>query len=620
MPNDNKWDKYKVAADSTSTNKWDKFKVGQQAQQQLATPADAYNQIGQAASIPGQTLQSAAQDFRKGNVFGGLVQGATGGLQALSTPFTVADAAVRQIPVIGPLVSNMARSPYELLGYLARGINEGVKATGIDPNLGLSPQNAQKANTLMENVNAIAASPLIGRAIEAGGSGLSQRFKNIEASGELSGRGQSRADIKRVAGPTNKELNWDEAYSRGEKYLAQAQRETPIDKNSDMSVHRQVDAALANQLTNIWTERVQAPIQRMASKGAMIDESPAGNSIRGMIDENMKRHDPKKAESLETLAKTFDGQVPIQQASDYVTTLNQAANKFYKASPEGQALMLSNDPLLEAKVRAAGELRNAIFDKGEQYGELGMQEARRDYGAVSQIKQAIERKIVPSERDPITSSFYTTPFGAAVKTAAIAEGIVNAPKTAALSGAAALARKLGIDRNMPGPTLLRAFERLGKTSLKVPTDFEPQVNIAGLLPPGSISLRQGLGQPGVNVSGGAYSSPQQMAADMTRTPTRPMLPPPQTTIAPEYQSTGQQMADRVFTGTPSNFPSRVVSEPFRYAEDAKAAGIIFNGVQNFGKIALPLFTDPITKTTFAQLPNETLVQALARKRAQFGVQ
>jgi hypothetical protein len=56
-----------------------------------------------------------------------------------------------------------------------------------------------------------------------------------------------------------------------------------------------------------------------------------------------------------------------------------------------------------------------------------------------------------------------------------------------------------------------------------------------------------------------------------------------------------------------------------YKKQAKDAGVIFNDMQErVNKPPIPLFTDPKTGTTFSLGKNETLPEALARKRVEFG--
>ena len=59
-------------------------------------------------------------------------------------------------------------------------------------------------------------------------------------------------------------------------------------------------------------------------------------------------------------------------------------------------------------------------------------------------------------------------------------------------------------------------------------------------------------------------------------------------------------------------------EKKEYSDQAKELGITFDGMQKrTGQDALPQFTDPKTGTTFYKQSNETLSEALKRKRDQF---
>jgi len=58
-----------------------------------------------------------------------------------------------------------------------------------------------------------------------------------------------------------------------------------------------------------------------------------------------------------------------------------------------------------------------------------------------------------------------------------------------------------------------------------------------------------------------------------------------------------------------------------YESQAQVAGVIFEGMQERGRIGapIPLFTDPLTTTTFSLNDGETVHDALMRKRQEFGI-
>lgn len=53
-------------------------------------------------------------------------------------------------------------------------------------------------------------------------------------------------------------------------------------------------------------------------------------------------------------------------------------------------------------------------------------------------------------------------------------------------------------------------------------------------------------------------------------------------------------------------------------DEERPNGIEFIGVQQFDVCALALFNDPVTGSTFALVPGETVSDGLARVRARFG--
>ena len=112
---------------------------------------------------------------------------------------------------------------------------------------------------------------------------------------------------------------------------------------------------------------------------------------------------------------------------------------------------------------------------------MDVRELRKDYGALADIHKALERKIVSSERQGTSNSFYMKPFGTAVAGAATIEGLAHAPLTTLSAGGMGLIRRLLIDRNKPNPTINRAFGRLGKSDLTPRQVFPPieEPNMSG---------------------------------------------------------------------------------------------------------------------------------------------
>jgi hypothetical protein len=472
-----------------------------QAKEQLTAPSTTATQrIISAGNAPLATIQQGIEQAKRGNVIAGGANIASGAISAPFAPISSALQAVREIPFAGNIIANMAESPFRLgseaLNLAGSGIQKGLDVIGVPKNVqnfGLPERQSQEASQavggLTQSVAPLLFAPKIGQTIKE------QLPKAVEATKtgiETRRVGKAQEEIKRVAPPTSKELNYDQALKRATPYIAEQHRANPITSNSELSPFRQATEIVADAKAKLWDEKIAPQIERHANE--TIDGKQIADNIRSGISKYVKEHEPTVAQRIEDYARTFENydksgkflsskEIPLSDANSYIKELNAKTRTYQKGSDVIKAQMEAADPNVASKVSAVEALRDAAYDKLESFGEKDVRELRKDYGSLAQIHRALERRIVPAERGTTSSSFYAKPFGTGVATAATVEGFVRHPKVTSLALVTGILRKALLDRDKPNPTIERAFGRLGKTSLEprqvsipetTPTDISQQ--------------------------------------------------------------------------------------------------------------------------------------------------
>lgn len=421
-------------------------------------------------------------------------------IQNLSTPFSkVAQSIAPNNPVVGAigktldlpmgLATQFAKSSQQMIGaksvpqFLQGATGEAVGAASVPFLPALSAVNAvsqavpavgnvlNKVSTPIQSImnpqtetgkaTAGTLDNLLQYAILKNGQTIQDIPKNMVANRAAGQIEKATSEIKKVAPPTTKELNYEPLLQRAEPYIAEQQRLTPINPKLPESPIRQATNMVAEAKNSLWS-KVEKPIQE--NKDLPIDNNYVAGQILQSIPDFIKRTEPKKAQAIADYAESFRGEpISLGQANEYLKTLNAQAKAYEKATPVEKALMENGDPTVLAKVTAADALREEMLNTLPNGADV--MELRKDYGSLAQVHKALERNIVKTEKGGGSGSFYGKPFGTAVATGATIEGLAHSPITTALAGATGLIRKALLERNKSNPTIQRAFERLGKSNL-----------------------------------------------------------------------------------------------------------------------------------------------------------
>lgn len=450
------------------------------------------NPVQQSVQSIKSGVRGSAEKLNRGSIVGGTAQTLNTGFETAFSPFTIADQKIRsafpqpnsEVPrdvfsmqTAGNVV-NAGLDVASLLPKLLSSIGEGATKAGIGlyggiagHNLGTTPENAGDIYREVPKLGGNIATVGIPSAVAKVAPKIIPAIKEGVNNSRIE---KGMKEIKDVAPPTSKELNYDQHLKTASKYIAEQERITPINPKAELSPIRQAVDNVRQAKERLWNDKIAPAIQKNGN--VMIDGGEIANSIRSSISEYTKKHDPNAVSALEDYARTFEKydqagnkvgniEIPISDLNTYVTELNARTSAFQKALPDVQALTENARPKIKGEVVAVEKMRELLYDKLDQLGSPEVKQLKKDYGSLMQVQKAIERKIIPAERGNKTGSFYETPFGAGVKTVAAVGTAMNNLPLATAGGSMALLKRYLIDRNKPNPKITRAFDRLGKSNL-----------------------------------------------------------------------------------------------------------------------------------------------------------
>lgn len=362
---------------------------------QAPIPPNYGQRVSAATHAPGQTLEKAFGQFASGNPIAGVANVANAGagmLGAAVSPLTEA-----------PWIGQGAKNVLGFVPWLAEraahygeaGIQTGLNATGNpNPFQGKLTQAQQdEAAQAMHGLNANVATVPAGEALaKAGGAALAPLSEEAR---QASLRGKIVGNLKRIAPPTRNELDWGEAADRALPYLKQQNAITPVAEGEGAvrslgEIASQAKQGVFDKYNSVVQEHPEITIGEGTSIPDEIRSSAITPSIRKLY--------PAKAEAISEFADKFAGTMPVPEAFDHLKTLNADLNAYYKMSPEGRAAADATGVPTAAKAAAAEVLRKQSLDALENNSVSGVEEARKDYGAIGQMQKAIERNVVKAEK------------------------------------------------------------------------------------------------------------------------------------------------------------------------------------------------------------------------------
>lgn len=566
--------------------------------------------LGQIVTEPGRIMNQGLSQIRGGNVPAGLLNLGNSLGSAAILPFSIAQSGYQQAKIpdaINPV--NVIGAPANLLNMGANAVSGLTDlATQSVPqnikNFGQSPENAQQTTEAVQGAGQfaipMAGLPLLSKAA-SGIPDISQMKEARQVS-------KSAAEIRQATPAINKPLNSTDIINRAQKYIAPEVRATSIKDlakdNPDMNQMELARQTVINAKNRLIDEKIKPQLDRHPD--ARIDGNVIADNIMNGVDQYVKDHQPQRYEAIKQYADSFRNPMTLQEVNGKIKSLNAITSQYQRGSGLTKAMIEGSRPMVAAEVDAVNAMRNSMFDKLEQYNEKHTAELRKDYGALVEMQNSIEKATPRSHQEQTAGSVYgrfASPAGVAAGTVAGIEGMAHRPVATAVGGVMGILRKVVMDRNKPAPTIARAFTRLGKTSLEPRNVPAPDFTPKGLLGTPAIQTPPPQDISGLRSTVGTQYMPQVGNR---------LLPSPSMQIAPEYQSTGTQQADMMNIQR-GEYP---INE--NVVRDIVAqGGAKYIGIQDFGKMGkFILFNEP-SGGTLALRPEELTPENVAKKVAGF---
>jgi len=457
-----------------------------------------------------QTQQNAANARWSGvvptflrNPLAGVAEAGNAAIQeggALMAPLT-------ETPVVGPIVKGAA----SLAGAAGKGLFNTAVQGGVDVGRSLGipqflqailPQSAYSAfppaarqeaadkwNELGSNATAIALSDAAGKGIAKG---ISKTTDAALAPFTQEGK-QVAGDLafKKANPPRANELNYDQQYQQAKPYLVEQLQKTPLDMESDLSPHEQ-GLKIATQAKQGVFDKYNPIIQNHPE--VMLSGDDVASAVGDKISRYLKDIEPKRAAQIQEYASRYAGRdLSLPEANDYLTGLNAELSDYYDQPATVRAQMDATGVPVAAKAAAADALRGQMIKGLENVGESSVGDLRNDYGAVSQMAEAIRRNVVRADKPQPTFFQKIERGGRPLWMTMLAEGIGTAaglPQGVSIPASFAasyLADRMG-RAQLPTNQMAKALTRMGESSLTPADVTSTRPPIAGLLPEASYRM------------------------------------------------------------------------------------------------------------------------------------
>ena len=344
------------------------------------------------------------------------------------------------------------------------------------------------------------------------------RQAKVEAQRAKIGQRGDKA-FKETAPPKAKELNYDQSFQRARKYIGEQERSNPLSRESGESYVRQASDRIHDGMTDVILKAGE-PIKKIGETGATIDGNKISESILSVIDNDMARRFPERVEAVKGLADRYRGEIPITEAYASLKKLNAELSAYYRGNSSQKFQMESARPLIAQDVQIADMTRELIYDKLAQFSDQSVLELRKDYGALKQVKDAVDRQIVSAEKQqtPILGRF-SSPTGTVLAVTGAATGLqYNAPATL-IGVVAGAVRDITLHRKMKNPSMKRAFENIAKSGAR------PNIYDTGGQPTrGLLNQAPNLTPPPADISGRTMGNPPYVHYGVTDPRTPKQLP------------------------------------------------------------------------------------------------
>lgn len=201
------------------------------------------------------------------------------------------------------------------------------------------------------------------------------------------------------------------------------------------------DLKSLDKATDLARKSVWAQVeQKVASTGDdTIDGYNLARSIYSTLDDNSKLllENPEVRRDVLEMASTYaDTKLTVPQAQDLLEQTNNFLRSTYRANPSPSEIA-TLDLVKQMNLKLADALRTSIDDKIASMGGEGAKELRRQYGALSQLSEAVKSRIPKDER--LATMSLGQQFNLPVGIGKILSGVATGDVKGALEGGAQIA-------------------------------------------------------------------------------------------------------------------------------------------------------------------------------------
>ncbi len=360
-------------------------------------------------------------------------------------------------------------------------------------------------------------------------------------------------DIFRAASPSSDNPGFRERLATAAPDLAEIQRRTPLQTsggllNPDYRI-REFTTNANNYLDDLWNNQRQPQIDRNANAVRSLD--PVKQSIVDSVSDLDRENYPGAVQEIARKVQSMPDYETLGQLSDRLREVNAQRTAFRGMTPQEQAAANITAPKIDAINAEYRALQDAISDELANRGEQGIQDFDKRYGAISEVRDALQSQMNPAEATRLLDQ---------VK-AWISPG-----------GAAGIHQRLPIVAS-PGRTLESGLNRLARSPLTPPATAAPNPPpIAGLLPPPPPILAPPADRSGP-VGAADRIAPMTWTPDMINRVARqtPAPPPP---VMPSFRSESTQAPNPNAIGPTGRGGIQINTLPTEHHGEGNYAGLL----------------------------------------------
>lgn len=313
------------------------------------------------------------------------------------------------------------------------------------------------------------------------------------AAGEVGGAYTKAVDTPRMAAgnkafkeafrPLKGEINVDESINRGRAYVTQEFRDNPPTPGGETRQFYEHSIDAGQQIYDNYS----GDIQKVGETGAVSNIKPIKDALLSNIDDVVEMVNPERAQKLREYVNTaLPDELPVAKQDAFIKKLNVETRPYRNAPDEIKYQMYEKNPRLALQVDLADGLRQSMFQRLEDYGAKGVAEARKDYGAVAQLRNMAARNIVSSEAQQPTMIGGRSPLGTGLMIGGELALMAHNPIAGVAGMAATVGRVMAVNNKMKNAKVAKAVSLWSKSSLKpLPYQAMPPPDIKGQLPQGA---------------------------------------------------------------------------------------------------------------------------------------